>query len=275
MRAFAAPVLAVALALGAPLAAQQQDQTLADIRQQLTVLFVEVQRLRREFSTTGAPDLTVAGNTPLDRLGAIETELRRLTAKTEELEFRIDRITRDGTNRIGDLEFRLCELEEGCDIAALGDTPSLGGIDNEVAVPRPAPAPEAGGPDLAVGERADFDAALAAFEAGEFRTATELFAAFTETYPGGPLSPDAHYLRGEAFESLGEMSNAARAYLDAFSGAPAGTRAPDALFKLGSALASLGQTQDACITLGEVGARFPGSEASFDAETAMRSLACP
>ncbi len=275
MRVVAASVLAIALAFGAPLAAQEGDETLADIRQELTVLFVEVQRLRRELSTTAAPDLTVAGNTPLERLAAIEAELQRLTSKTEELEFRIDRITRDGTNRIGDLEFRLCDLEEGCDIAALGDTPSLGGIDNEVAVPVPQPAPEPGGPALAVGERADFDAAQAAFEAGEFRAAADGFAAFTETYPGSPLSADANYLRGEAFESLGEMSNAARAYLDAFSGAPVGGRAPDALFKLGSALAALGQTQDACITLGEVGVRFPGSEASVDAGTAMRSLACP
>ena len=37
----------------AALMAQDNDQTLADIRQQLTVLSVEVQKLRRELSTTG------------------------------------------------------------------------------------------------------------------------------------------------------------------------------------------------------------------------------
>ena len=36
-----------------PVAAQSQAETLADIRQQLSVLYVEVQRLNRELSTTG------------------------------------------------------------------------------------------------------------------------------------------------------------------------------------------------------------------------------
>jgi hypothetical protein len=34
-------------------AAAQDDQTLADVRQELTVLNVEIQKLRRELSTTG------------------------------------------------------------------------------------------------------------------------------------------------------------------------------------------------------------------------------
>ena len=120
--------LIIALGWVAPVAFAQ-DQTLADIRQQLTVLYTDVQRLRTELSTTGALTTGAVGNTPLDRLNAIEAELVRLTAKTEEVEFRVNRITVDGTNRIGDLEFRLCELEDGCDIASLGDTPSLGGVE--------------------------------------------------------------------------------------------------------------------------------------------------
>lgn len=250
-----------------------QDQTLGDIRQELTMFYVEIQRLKTELNTTGTPEGTPSGGTVLDRVTAIEAELQRLTGKTEELEFRINRITRDGTNRIGDLEFRLCELEEGCDINALGDTPSLGGIDNATDVPEPVAAPVAG-PALAVGEQADFERAQQALSSGDFRGAAAQFATFVETYPGGPMSSEAHYLRGEAFESLGEMTNAARAYLDAFSGDPVGVRAPDALFKLGAALGGLGQQQDACITLGEVLARFPTSEAALDAQSARANLGC-
>jgi len=68
---------------------------------------VTVSCLRTQLSTTGGLTAGIAGNTPLDRLNAIEAELQRLTAKTEEVEFRVNRITVDGTNRIGDLEFRL------------------------------------------------------------------------------------------------------------------------------------------------------------------------
>ena len=101
-------ILAVCAILLAPLPAAAQDEALADIRQQLTALYVDVQRLRTELSTTGTLPTGIAGATPLDRLDAIEAELQRLTSKAEELEFRVNRITVDGTNRIGDLEFRLC-----------------------------------------------------------------------------------------------------------------------------------------------------------------------
>ena len=106
----------------------QSDETLADIRQELSILYVELQRLNRELSTTGASGDVTVGGSALDRIGAIEAELQRLTAKTEQLEFRIDRVVRDGTNRVGDLEFRLCELEADCDIANLEPGSTLGGV---------------------------------------------------------------------------------------------------------------------------------------------------
>ncbi len=265
--------LVATLTLTAP-AALAQDQTLADIRQKLTVLYVDIQTLRTELSTTGGLTQGIAGNTPLDRLNAIEAELQRLTSKTEELEFRVNRITRDGTNRIGDLEFRLCELEARCDISTLGDTPSLGGVDNEASVPTAQPAPADTGPALAVGEADDYRRAQEALASGNFRSASDQLAAFGATYPGSPIAADAALLRGEALENLGEMTEAARAYLAAFSASPTGARAPDALFKLGASLGTLGQTQDACVTLGEVEIRFPTSPAVADAKAAMVQLEC-
>ena len=235
--------LIIALGFAAPAAAVAQDQTLADIRQQLTGLYVDLQRLRVELSTTGALMIGAVGNTPLDRLNGIEAELQRLTSKTEELEFRVNRITVDGTNRIGDLEFRLCELETGCDIASLGDTPSLGGVDSADSVPTPQIAPSNTGPALAIGEAEDIERAQEALAAGDFRSAADQLATFSTSYPGSPIAAEVAYLRGEALEGLGEMTNAARAYLEAFSTSPEGGKAPDALFKLGFSLGAIGQTR--------------------------------
>ena len=265
--------LAVALTLGwggAP--ALAQDQTLADIRQELSVLYVEVQRLKRELSTTGSPGGATGGGTVLDRVDRIEGELQRLTSKTEELEFRIGQVVRDGTNRIGDLEFRLCELEPGCDIGALGETSTLGGGAAPAVAATPQTQSEA--TELAVGEQADFDRAKAALDSGDFRGAAELFAAFAETYTGGPLSIDASYFRAEALAGLGETNRAARAYLNSFSAAPNGPRAPDALLKLGESLGDLGQTSEACLVLSDVGARFPGAPQVAQAQAALQSLGC-
>ncbi len=262
-------VLAMA-GLSSPVAAQNRAQTLADIRQELSALSAEIGTLRSEMATTGGAQGTQISGSLLDRVNAIEAELTRLTAQTEELQQRIERVVADGTNRIGDLEFRIVELEGG-DIGAIGQTTPLGGGTGAAPAPRPAPI-EA--PQLAVGEQADFDRAREVLGQGDFRTAADQLATFAETYPGSPLSAEAHLLRGEALEGLGEASAAARAYLDSFSSDPDGPRAGDALVRLGTALHGLGQVQDACVTLTEVGTRFPGTEAADRAIAAMNSLGC-
>ncbi|MBK1636953.1 tol-pal system protein YbgF [Rhodovulum adriaticum] len=270
----AALILGLALALGPgmPGMAQTRDETLADIRQELSVLFVQVQRLKRELSTTGGVSVPPAGGSTLQRIDAIEQELQRLTARAEEMEHRIQRIVEDGTRRIADLEFRLVELEGG-DVSQLGETTTLGGVDLPTAAPATPPQGDQTA-ELAVGERADFDAARAALEAGEYATAVDLFTAFSQDYPVSPFAAEAHFLRGEAHWALGETSAAARAYLDSFSGDASGARAPQALVKLGLALDELGQAREACVTLGEVGRRFPETAEAQEAAQAMAGIGC-
>lgn len=268
--------LALCLGLAAPAAwAQDRAQTLADIRQELSVLFVEIQRLRGELNTTGGATAPSGGGSLLSRVDAIEAELRRLTSLTEDLQIRVDTIVSDGTNRIGDLEFRLCELETDCDISSLGDTPRLGGGTADAAPAAPiTPSQPAGGANLAVAERGDYERALAAYESGDYAAAAQLFEAFTQTYPGGPLSAEAHFLRGRAEAEQASWSRAARAYLDAFTANPEGPRAPASLVNLGISLGELGQTDEACLTLGEVGLRYPGDPAVPEAEAARLRLGC-
>jgi len=86
-------LIAVALLLAPAAAPAQEAETLADIRQELTVLFVELQKLKRELSTTSGV-AQPSGGPLLDRVNAIESQVQSLTAKTEELEFRIDQIGR-------------------------------------------------------------------------------------------------------------------------------------------------------------------------------------
>lgn len=267
---------AVAL-IAAPVSAPaQSDQTLADIRQELSVLYVDMQRLRRELSTTGAASGTQAGGSLLDRVAAIEAEMQRLTAKTEELEFRIDSVVKDGTNRIDDIEFRLCEMDSNCNIETWAPGKTLGGgerpsggttpvIDTTTAID---------GPQLAVGEQADFDAAVAALEAGEYASAAQQFASFQQNYPGGPMTTRAQMLQGLSLESNGQISDAARVYLDTFSLDPNGPVAPEALLRLGVMLGQLNKVSQACVTLGEVEARFPAAEVVPEARSEMAALAC-
>lgn len=274
MKPLRTALLATVMLLPLPLAAQN-SQTLADIRQELTVLHVEIQRLKRELSTTGSPSADVSGNTVLDRVAAIESELQRLTLQTEELGHRIDRIVADGTNRIGDLEFRLVELEGG-DVGALGETTTLGGGELPAAVVAAPQAEDGGttGGELAIGEQADFDAAEKLLAEGQYQEAAEKLAAFNQAYPGSPLAAAAEFSRGKALDGLGDTREAARAYLAAFTGNSSGPVAPKALFELGAALGRLGQTDQACVTLSEVGVRFPGTGPEEEAKAEMAKLGC-
>ena len=81
-------------------------------------------------------------------------------------------------------------------------------------------------------------------------------------------------MRGEALRNMGDITPAARAYLQSFSGAPNGPVAPEALYKLGLSLADLGQMQEACVTLGEVSIRFPSAPVASSADQQLAQLGC-
>lgn len=272
---FRSPVLALCLALiAAPVLAQDRAQTLADIKAELAQLSAQFDSLKSELITTGAATSGAAGGDALQRLDAIEAALARLTAQTEAVEQKVNRVTSEGSNRLGDLEFRVCELETGCDVTKIGQAP-LGGDTAPAPVVAPTPAPaDPAGAELAVNEKADFDRAKGVLGQGDFRSAADLFETFTQSYPGSPLMAEAQVLRGDALTSLGETSKAARAYLDAFSGQPDGPQAAGALLKLGRSLGTLGQTPEACMTLAEVGNRFPGSPQAGEAVAAAQGFGC-
>ncbi|WP_371226149.1 tol-pal system protein YbgF [Roseovarius sp. 2305UL8-3] len=276
MRRFFSLLVVVGLSLPAMGQAQSSDQTLADIRQEMSVLYVEIQRLNRELSTTGSAGTATAGGSLIDRVNAIESELQRLTAQTEQLDLRIQSVVKDGTNRLGDLEFRLCELEADCDLGQLSEGTTLGGVevttDVGTTIGQTTEQPDV---QMAVGEEADFNQAEEALAAGNWAEAAQLFETFRQNYPGGPLTDKAGIMRGDALEGAGDLTGAARAYLDVFSTAPEGPMAPDALYNLGRSLGALGQTDEACVTLGEVGQRFPNSDAVLEAQSAMANLSCP
>ena len=278
MRLIAAAGFVLSLALPA---AAQDAQTLADIKQDIAVLKVELQKLNREQSTTGGA-IAPLGGSALDRLNAIEAELQRMTSKVEQLEFRIGQVVSDGSNRIGDLDFRLCELETDCDIGSLGDTPLLGGgatAEGAAATPTPAPVPSSDpsagfSGQLAVGEETDFKAADEALSLGDHAGAATLFQRFRENYPGSPLEASALVGEGRALEGQGDTREAARRYLSAYTSFPDAEAAPEALWRLGVSLAALGSVPEACVTLGEVAGRYPGTDYVGRAQSSMAELGC-
>lgn len=278
----AALVLALGLTAGASAA-----QTVADIESELTVLNNQIAQLRDELVTSGGPaGLPTASATALTRLDQLEAELRLLTNRVGVLSNDISRIVTEASNRVGDIEFRLTELEGG-DTSLLGPPEPIAGGLTSVAPPKPRPMvgaipgavlpPAASGEEaqLTVTERADFDAAVVAAGAGDHARAATLFETFLATYPGGPLASEAQFRRGEALAAGENWNPAARSYLSAFSGDPTGPLAPRALYRLAVSLGRIGKTSEACRTLTEVDIRYPGSEVAGEVATERQTLACP
>ena len=252
--------------------AEENKKTLADIRQDLNILYVEVLRLRRELSTTQTSSITSNNDASvLERLDGMEQEVRRLTSETENLEFRVNSIVSDGTNRVRDLEYRLVELEGG-DVSKIDFATTLGG-DLEISIENNVE--ENSGPELAIGEKADYENAQNALLEERFEDSLILLERFLENYPDSPLSASVVIAKGNAYEGLGEIKKAARAYLNSFQLYGDSPFAPEALTLLGNALVSLEQTDAGCQTLAQVLMRFPDSDYSFEAEKMMSELQCP
>ncbi|SEK19714.1 tol-pal system protein YbgF [Pacificibacter marinus] len=266
------------LGFASPLFAQDA-QTLADLRQEAAVLSVEIVKLKRELSTTGAPNTAFGGTSTLERVDLFEASLTKLTSKIEQLEFRLDQIVSDGTRQLDDMNFRICDLEAACDVGNLPALEPLGGAEaasgaSDIVVVGPGSQPDMEGGQLAEAEQADFDAAMTAYSEGSYDIAASGFGAFAQNYTGGFLTAEAHFMRGEALNKLGQTSEAARSYLDSFNTSSEGERAPTALLRLGSSMVALGHMDKGCVMLGEVGSRFPGSQESTQADAERQTLGC-
>lgn len=274
-RAVAAATLVAMMAL--PVAAQ--EPTLADLRSEVSALRSQLQDLRAELRAGGSEGYQkVGGAAAIDRMNAMEEQLRTLTNRTEQLQNRIRQVMDDNTRRIDDVEFRLCEMDETCDLGAL-TTPDPIQIDPGAGV-SVVPQIEAGdgaanGQDAAsADERADFEAARDALRQGDFPRAAEMFGSVAEKHAGGPLTAEALYQRGVALDSAGQPKAAAAAWLEGFTADPNNARAGDSLLGIARVIADDGDPVAACLYLAEIPARFPGSKPAIEAENRMRALDC-
>lgn len=263
----------------APSAAPVDAATLADLRGQLQQLTGELQALRSELVASGAAGFQAAGgDSAIDRMNAMETQLSRLTGQTEKLQHEIQRVVRDGTRRIGDIEFRLCEMDANCDLGALMTQPDLGTQGGGVSVgssrPQPATPEETGAVTPTSAEQQDFDRAREVLGQGDFLRAAELFAAVAQTHAGGPLTAEALFMRGSALDSAGQAEGAAAAWLEAFAADPGGSRSAESLLGIARIISETDDPKTACLYLAEIPVRFAGTDAATEAERRMAALDC-
>jgi tol-pal system protein YbgF len=134
--------------------------------------------------------------------------------------------------------------------------------------PPPAPPPASGPTVVGSGvamldqPREQFNAALAAFQAGQYPEAETGFKAFLAANPAHRLTPDAIFYIGETYLQRSRPREAAEQYLKVTTDYSKSSRAPESMVRLGQTLAALGNSDQACATLGEFGKRYPTASAS-------------
>ena len=110
--------------------------------------------------------------------------------------------------------------------------------------------------------REQFNAALAAFQAGQYPEAETGFKAFLAANPAHRLTPDAIFYIGETYLQRSRPREAAEQYLKVTTDYSKSSRAPESMVRLGQTLAALGNSDQACATLTEFGKRYPTASAS-------------
>ncbi len=96
---------------------------------------------------------------------------------------------------------------------------------------------------------------------GDFAGAQESFEAFTAAYPEDGLAGEAWYWLGETRFIQGDHAGAAQAYLASLRADGRGPVAPDAGVRLAASLAATGDTTGACELLAAFPRRFPNADA--------------
>ncbi len=227
-------------------------------------------------TTTTAPSTTAVTDI-LARLDAIELQLQRLTAKTEE-----------NTNALGGLDERVAALEAGGTAAVAAGpsfdqapdvTPEEVGATNSnltamtggSAQAQAEEAPAATGPSperlAAVQEITkpqtedagddEYSYGFRLWNAGFYPEARQQLAKYVEDYPTHFRITYGRNLLGRAFLDDGMPEEAARWFLRNYQADRTANRAPDSLLFLAESMIAMGDTRRACIALAEFGETYP------------------
>lgn len=258
----------------APAVAQIDSREGIALQNQIQELRRDIQALQRGGGGGGgsaiAPPVAVgaAGGTAaqqelltrlLERVSALETDLRLLRGRSEENQNAIRQLQAAVEKNTADTDYRLQQLEQGGQRPApsrpaqQGAAPAQGG--QQAALPRPPAAPPAAPAQRSA--QAMLTDAQAAARRQDWAGAEREANLFLSAYPRDNRIGEAHLIRGEAFYARRDYAQAALAFDDA-QRRLSGNAQQDAQLRLGQSLGALNERAAAC----EVFARLASQHAT-------------
>ena len=225
------------------------------------------------------------------KLNDIESQFQELTNKFEEVNFKMDKLSKRITKIQSDNQMRFSDLENNSEnIAANKNTSrskklpgtdlpeNLGRISDEdlkqtKEVQKTQSVESAG---LVVTEktapsksllpnkspREQYDFAVSFIKIGDYETAEFALREFIDKNKSNELAGSAQYWYGETFRVRQLYQDAAAAYLDGYQNYPKSKKAPINLLKLGSTLVQLGEKDQGCLMIQGVKKQYPKASKS-------------
>lgn len=259
---------------------------------------------------TGTPD-SYAARAEI-RMQQLETQLRQLTGRLEELDYSNRQIADRLDKLVEDIDFRLRALEQGgggnvavptSPSVAAGSPPTVApsgaqpgaeppralgqlsqsDVSNLSAGPTGSqPSAQTGaapsGPVLPEGPAVEqYKFAFDRLMKRDYPVAQAGFEEFLANHPNDPLSGNAAYWLGETYYVRGNFADAAVAFANGYQNYPGSSKTADNLLKLGMSLRKLERTPDACLALARLRDEFPNASRSIKrrAEQEAQLMQCP
>ena len=111
-------------------------------------------------------------------------------------------------------------------------------------------------------EQAAYDGAIDLFRKGQYKEASESFAAFTALYPASQLAPSAQFYLGSSRYALKDFKGAIEQLTSMVQKAPDNARAPDALLVIAGSQIELNNRAGAKTTLQRIVRDYPSAPAA-------------
>ena len=226
------------------------------------------------------------------KLNEIESQFQDLTNKFEEINFKMDKLSKRITKMQSDNQLRFSDLESAdssklTNQASVAKKKKLPGTDlpqdlgrisdsdlkqtNEVQKTQSV---ESAG--LVVTEKTSpsksllpnkppkeqYDFAVSFIKVGDYETAEYALREFIDKNKSNTLAGSAQYWYGETFRVRQLYQDAAAAYLDGYQNYPKSVKAPDNLLKLGITMVQLGEKDQGCKMISGLKKEYPKASKS-------------
>jgi tol-pal system protein YbgF len=263
-------------AVGASACAQPQQIELLEreqrrIRSDHANIHNEVESMRSSLADTRA------------NMQQLQREFSSLKERIEETRYQVGRqigqSSRDGDQRVKDLEARVAKLTESFKVQEgqlKAREEELRELQKHTRQPQMAGGASAESTEVSAAEnesvRSDYEIAWRALEKKDYRVAISRFKEFLQKHPKSKLANNAQYWIGESHYALREFDQAILEFDAVRSRYPQADKVPAALLKQGFAFAELGEKVNARLILQEVVEKYAQSPEAAQAKQKLRAL---